>query len=450
MSQPDSVFTVDLKQTVQLGQDVHRGQAVRQPNHLSYDLALVELEDDGRLRDPAQLRDMEAAITAARRYPNGAIVVTFIHGWHHDGKWDIASDAGDEHFRGFRQVLRFLALREAERYFGGAGGRRVLGVYVAWNGDPRGSWLAGKPIATHLSFWDRYAVAKDIGEGDQLRTLVRTVVQRTKDRLQPPGAPEVESPLILIGHSMGGLMLECAFLSLIKDPGDPIVLPAGTEPRPIEIRRDNQRIRFPDAVVVLNSAADSTIHHEIRRTLAAAKFSKTVGEGSVSYAGPVLISATSSADKDTRVVWRAANILYPGRTTDGHDATLFTHSMIVGRPDVTCNPHNTPDFGQNWHCLRLPEPPNSASPDFAVDLPTENRRGQGHMPAFNRYRLFPIAGHDTAQLTWVLQIPPEIVSEHNDIFNPRASSLLISLIQLSGGIMSLAQDWDTTFEGPAN
>ena len=68
------------------------------------------------------------------------------------------------------------------------------------------------------------------------------------------------------------------------------------------------------------------------------------------------------------------------------------------------------------------------------------------MPDFVRYVLVPRGDMQRARSTWVFQLPPQIVSDHNDIYNPRATSLLIALIQLSGAIMSLAPDWPGTFE----
>jgi hypothetical protein len=443
IAQPRSVYTVDI------GKGVQQGQAKRAPNHPSYDVAVIKLNDDGAFSDAEQLEVAARAITTARSNSNGAIVVVFIHGWHHNGAWDVGADGGDSHFRAFRQMLAFIALREAERYFVEPGGRRVVGVYVAWNGDPPDSWLAGTGPLTHLSFWNRYATAKRIGEGAPMRSALRTIVQATKDPLLDGGgvrAQDVESPLILIGHSMGALMLESAFLSLIRDSTNPLVRPASEAARIVEVRRDGERIRFPDVLIALNSAADSVIHREIRQTLASGKYAKRVGDQQIGYAGPLLISATSSADNDTKVIWRGANILWPGRTTDGHDETLFTHRLVLERPQVTCNQRNTVDFGQNWHCLRFPEPANASTPHFPLDLPTRDRLGKGDVPPFARYRLVPLGDIQEARITWVFQIPPEVVSDHNDIFNSRASSLTLALIQISGAIMSLAQDWRTTFE----
>jgi len=447
IAQPNSVFTVNI------GSGIHSGQLVREPNHASYDVAVVRFKDDGNFLDIAELSAATQAVKQARDNLNGAIVVLFIHGWHHNAAWEISSDSGDSHFAAFRRMLAFLALREAERYFVFPGGRRVIGIYVGWNGDPEDSWLARGGVLTHLSFWNRYATARQIGDSDSILRLVRGIVQATKQSRpveERKGRAEVDSPLILIGHSMGALMLQSAFLTLIKDPSEPLVVPSEGEPRVVETLRNGQRIRFPDVLVSLNSAADSVIHQEIREALQARRFAKKVGDSQIAYAGPLLISATSSADNDTRVVWRGANLLHPGRTTDGHDGALFTHRLVREREGIACQGLAAPDFGQNWHCLRLPEPPNVPTPNFALDLPTRERASKSDIPPFARYRLLPMQDIHKPQLTWVFQVPPDVMSDHNDIFNSRAFSLTVALIQVSGAIMSLAQDWRTTFEGPAN
>jgi hypothetical protein len=440
--QANSVFTVDVHS------GATAGPVPRKPNDQSYDLAVIRFEDDGRLMKPTQLADAAAAITHARTNPNGAIVVLFIHGWHHSDAWNPVSDDGDTHFKAFRQTLKFITLREAERYVdGGAGGRRVVGVYVGWNGDPPNSWLTSVGGLTHLSFWNRYSTAKQIGGSDDMRRLLREVVQATKDPLPADrDNASIESPLILIGHSMGALMLQSAFLALLKDPTNPLSRSAATGPRIVEVRRNGLRVSFPDVLVALNSAADSVIHREIRDVLAAQKFTKMVGNQATSYAGPLLISATSTGDNDTKVIWRGANLLHPGRTTDGHDAKLFTHHFASDQSPVTCNPRGFVDFGQNWHCLRAPDPPNTATPAIAIDLPIRERSGRADVPPFARYVLRPLKNAQQAQLTWVFQVSPEIVADHNDIFNSRASSLMLAMIQMSGAIMSLAHDWDDTFE----
>jgi hypothetical protein len=419
-----------------------------QPNDAKYQLAVIRFEDSGAASDPRELLLAVECVEQARNARNGAVVIVFIHGWHHNAEWEIDTDTGDKHFAAFRQVLKALTLREAERYDAtGPKGRCIVGIYVGWNGDPPGSLLPSLGFLTHASFWDRGKTAETIGGGADLRDAMAKIFTATK---APNQDIATESPLILIGHSMGALILESAFLALLKDPAHPLAfdMPAGrTSPRPVEIRRDGMPILFPDVLLALSSAADSAIFRQIRDELVQRRIVKAIRANGPAYAPPLLISATSVADNDTGRIWPLANGPWAGRKTDGHDATLFTHDFALAQEPVRCDPRNIGmDFGQNWHCLRLPENAAGGEPTFTIDLPTRERDGvEDQAVPHARYRLTPRAPNQ-AHLGWVFQLPGHLVGDHNDIFNSRASSLMLGMIQISGAVMSLAQDWDDTFE----
>ena len=129
-----SVFTVKpIWQDPIRRHEVVPGPANTPPNEPWFHVAVVQFEDDGTA---ASRSHVDAAVAAIRRArdssPDGAIVVVFIHGWHHNAAWNrspstLATDAdGDDHFHSFRLVLESLALREVERPHW----RRVVGIYV--------------------------------------------------------------------------------------------------------------------------------------------------------------------------------------------------------------------------------------------------------------------------------------------------------------------------------
>ena len=444
-----SVFTVDLDNS---GAQIHIGQRKRDPNDASFDLARITFRDSGFFDDPGELQAGTPAIRQARTAnPNGAVVVVFIHGWHHNAAWDVGMDSGDAHFREFRNVLAGLALREAERYLrpeeGGEieirGGRRVVGIYLGWNGDPANSWRVNT-LLNHTTFWGRYDVAKKIGAGNDLRAAVRQIVASTKDPLDGQQTPE--SPLILIGHSMGALMLESAFLSLLRAEDDPLVRAPGNRDT-VQIRKNGQRISFPDVLIAVNSAADSQIAKDISAALQERKLEKTFISTQIRYAPPLFISVTSTADAATGWIWRTAQGLHFGRRTDGHDKSLLTHRFTREDKGVQCEPAGAVDKGQNWHCLRRPAPNDIAMPNIDIDLPTREREGLADRQVpHDRYRLSPIRNAAKPHLAWLFQVPREVTADHNDIFNSRARLLLMAMIQLSGAVMSLARDWERNFE----
>jgi hypothetical protein len=450
-SSASSLYPTGTSFTVDIRARARRPRYDYAPNDQAYDVAVVEFKDDGEFLDVTQLTEAVDCIKNARETNrNGAIVVVFCHGWHHDARWDVAGDGvdagGDAHFAAFRSVLRSLTLREAERYTSTAGGRRVVGIYIGWNGDPQGS-LLGEGWLTYLSFRDRYRVASRIGAGAHLSELVRTLVASTKDPIPSIKDPAPESPLVVIGHSMGALMLETAFLALLKGDPQSLVRQRAEPTATVEIHRAGQLVSFPDVMIALNSAADSRIAKGIGVVLSQLSMTKTATAPGIRYSPPLFVSVTSTADSATRRVWRVANVHRFWTKTDGHDASLFTHFFEADGAIVSCYPRGQVDFGQNWHCLRAPEPVVAATPIFAIDLPLREREGVEDVQVPHaRYRLTPLGDMGVPHLLWVFQVPPAIVESHNDIFNSRSSSLILALIQISGAVMSLAQDWSQSFE----
>jgi hypothetical protein len=80
-----------------------------------------------------------------------------------------------------------------------------------------------------------------------------------------------------------------------------------------------------------------------------------------------------------------------------------------------------------------------------IDLP-ERDRSDTRGPSHTRYQLRPIRARDETLTAWIFQVPPRISAEHNDIFNSRCSLLTLALMQISGAVMSLAEDWRDSFE----
>jgi hypothetical protein len=164
---------------------------------------------------------------------------------------------------GFRLILQNLAYREIERYSNGSPtGRRIVGVYLTWNGDPQGGFygaLAHLPRGSEASFWNRYGVAERVGAANDFRDALRRIVTAVK---HDPGH---ESPLVLLGHSMGALMMQSAFATLLEQGA--LVKPSvGATVEPTRVTSNGAPVLFPDLVLSLNSAADSEF---ARRILAA-------------------------------------------------------------------------------------------------------------------------------------------------------------------------------------
>jgi hypothetical protein len=291
-------------------------------------------------------------------------------------------------------------------------------------------------------------VAQRIGAEEAFQDTLRSIITTTKGPL--PGANGTESPLIMIGHSMGALMLESGLLALLQDKSRPLISrPSQINSGAVQLKGSQGLVSFPDLILALNSAADSSVAKGILQAFERHKLEKVATGGDISFSPPIMISVTSTGDIATRDIWRLAQGVYaPWRRTDGHDEALITHDFVHTAADSPCvKQPDVRDFGQNWHCLRRPSPLNSASPAIPIDLPVRERTGvKDELVPHTRYTITPRVMTTDARLMWVFQVPPAIMKDHNDIFNSKARSLTLALIQISGAVASLAADWAHSFE----
>lgn len=383
-------------------------------NDQKADVAVLKFEDNGSL---VSEKEQEQAIHLieqdSKTNKNGVIVVLFTHGWNHNASWD------DSNFVSFRKILLRLALREAERYVDGKeAGRRIIGIYVGWRGLVHKSG-----IRQLFTFQGRYRTAKKIGETSSLQTSLEKIIGATKSL-------NANSPVILAGHSLGALMLESALASVL-DP---------------ETRSGRDRpIQFPDLVLFLNSAADSEIAVRIQDHIKKrGPPRKKIDYEGTNFETPLFVSAASESDGVTKYLFRLGKF---GSKTDGNTKRVFTHRLAKHKEGVVCKRWAGPSFGQSWHCLRPPQN-NEGKLSFDIDLPSRksaltNGGSNGPGECHVRYRLT----QDKNSPFWIFQVPKDIVDGHNDIFNERASLLVMALIQVSGALMSLAIDYNQTFDG---
>jgi len=427
--------------TVQRNGSVSVGCVPQRPNQQSIDLAHIEFNDNGTFAKAGQLDNAVDCITQARKNPNGAVVVLFVHGWHHNAAWTPSKNDGDEHFASFRRILMSLALREAERYSGGVeSGRRVVGVYLGWNGDPQSGFFGfiAKYVSTYPAFFERYKVAETIAAGTDIRETVRRVIAETKTGSGP------DSPLALIGHSMGAMILEMSLEALVRQDQSIGASRSTSSESCVHVERNGQPAVFPDLVLLLNSAADADTSRSLITLLDQKRIRKVGTCDGRTFHAPLIIAATSLGDTATRDWFRRAK---PGHATAANTPSLLTHRLTGESPRVRCLPrpldHLATDYEQTWHCLRSPSIANDQITDVAIDLPRANvLRNDCH----TRYRLLRTSTSQSVTPYWLLQLETAIVSDHNDIFNRQASLLIMSFMQLSGSIVSVAKSWSDLFD----
>ena len=438
------------------------------PGHLEKfqcDFHVLEFSDEGLLKTAAPsspLKDVEDRIRALRQSSShGVVVVVFIHGWHH------SADLEDDHLKKFRRVVEAITIREWEAVDHPL--RPVVGVYIGWNGDPIGQWSAIKRIwgIKHLSFYGRYRVAESIGKSPAFQQTIVRIISAAKAPLDDgQGNRTVESALVLTGHSMGSLILQSAFAKLLHSRFEELRFKAvdseRVQPPHVRTFHNGTRIFFPDLLLCVNSAADSEIATRIIGRLRQLKISRSVESPPysapyVKYDAPLFVSITSTEDRDTRRTWRAAQVLALGlkgfsRRTDGHNPTLFTHTMTLRNEPARCSKREgVPDFEQAWHCLHLPVPSGASRHAFPIDLP-KGAREQTRDLEHERWLLAPKQhardAREIAEVAWIFQVPASISKNHNDVFETRTNALFMTMLQIAGAVVGLAHDFSSNFESP--
>jgi hypothetical protein len=200
-------------------------------NFRSYELAIVEFDDQGCCYDRAQMQGLANKLTEFA--VQDAIIVVFVHGWKHDARSD------DDNLTSFRHVLEETVGQEAQHSASmgssSTGPRPVLGVFVGWRGM---SLYDRFELSENLTFWDRQEAGRRVSVGSVRELFARLRSYRNKRRADG-GAPL----LVIVGHSFGGMIVYSALAqSLIEAATTPFgeVVPS-----------------FADLVLLVNPAVEA-------------------------------------------------------------------------------------------------------------------------------------------------------------------------------------------------
>ncbi len=286
-------------------------------SHATYDLGFVEFTDQGNVFDRDNLDTVLQHIDQHTHTADGAAVVVFIHGWHHNAK------AADENLQGFRQLL------ERTAQLGVTGKRRLIGVYVGWRGQ-----TIDLPVAEHFSYWARKNTASNIGRGGVTELMLK--LERSIAQANTPQHSN-HNILVALGHSFGGLVL----ISSLND----VLLERVIDAKPVghqACAADNaqqcstcvQTDTFGHGIILLNPAIEANELLQLKEVVAAQQcYAKTQ---------PKLLHVISSeADSATNVAFRVGQFLgvsvrsselplkrtYKGKTITLHERDLDTTTI---------------------------------------------------------------------------------------------------------------------------
>src|SRR5712692_1184401 len=393
-----------------------------------YDLLTVEFDDQGWVQGSSDLGrpaksdyldqffgQLEQIYRANQK--NGLSLVLFIHGWHHN------ADARDKNVTEFRLLLRDLAIFEggrqlSERNAEGSGPRAV-GIYVGWRGES-----ITVPIVNTVTFWERKNSAERVAQGSVRELFAR--LDFFRDTARPNGKRNVR--LLTIGHSFGGLI---TFEALSNE-----FLRAA-------VRREGGYVsRVGDVVVIVNPAVEGARYEPL---MVAGQRMRDMKDNQL----PVVVVATSAADSATGFFFplarRVSTLLEstPGPEGDaivkavGHNERYITHKLSL------CGAGDKEDCAAACPAPRLKERKSTkamSSPDrddysskLTQDMAAEvalmrvigDKGFKGRKYLCSGMRLEPTANQVPEQNPfWVVSTTGDIMSGHNDIFNPKFVSFI--------------------------
>ncbi|MCG7881709.1 MAG: hypothetical protein JAY75_20655 [Candidatus Thiodiazotropha taylori] len=351
--------------------------------HSKYDLAFAEFTERGNAFNDDWIKQVLAKI-GERQRTQGVVTMVFIHGWKYN------ADENDENLKDFKKTLELLA--ESAQLIN----RRLVGVYIGW----RGSSIK-LPLLKELTFWDRKAVAQEVGKGGVTRLLLEL------DKIDRENKRNV---LAIVGHSFGGAITVSATSEVLTEI--------------IVNDRQEHGGRIGDAVIVLNPAI------EANQTLSMVE--AAVDNQNTSLRNPLFYSISSDADSATHYLfpigqtigllftWRQKDLqrsYYYDRLTDeklvlreehldaattGNFAPYLTHRLTMNRSGDTPYPSLLP----------CDEVPDDCAPKGLTTL--DGHPTIGPLPAD-----YPLQ---------FIKTDTTVMAGHNDIFNPRILTFIYTLI----------------------
>ena len=369
----------------------------------SHDFAFVEFTERGNAFDDRRVADVLDRI-GTRARAGGAVVVVFVHGWKHNASEE------DGNVRSFKEALRTLGTILGQQY--GSGGlrtRRLVGVYVGWRGAS-----IQLPLVENLTFWDRKAVAEELGSGGVTRLLLDL------DRIT---AGEARNVMVVVGHSFGGAIVVRALSDLITER--------------VTNRADDERARvFADGVLVLNPAIEANqalpfVEAALQRPYARDQL-------------PLFISISSDADAATHyafpagqtiglATWRQADLqrsYYHDRRAPEQPLPLRERHL-----DATTAGNFAPFLTHRLHA-------DGEGDALRFTLDTceaagERCRPMGWTTLSGQPTIGPLPAHYPL---YFIKTDKSVMTDHNDIFNQKVRSFVFTVIDdvvrraLAGGV----------------
>ncbi len=280
-----------------------------------FTLGFIELSDDGHVKDEVQKQqvfDMVRQIAGEK----GAIIMTFVHGWHH------GPGVCDSNVACFRNVLQGIS-DDSDRLNKGP----VIGIYLGWRGE-------SARILKGATFYDRKRTAHRIGEEAGSRVLLELadLENEINDELDQKRSPGFVT-MVTAGHSFGGALVFSAVDNALvgewsgRDGVGPLAGPDGIK---------KKRRELGDLVLLINPAFEADRYRLFDEDLAL--------PGKYEPECPVLVTVASQGDAAVGAAFPAGRFLWllwhPLRwrhfkaelTGAGHYSPQWTHELRYEGP----------------------------------------------------------------------------------------------------------------------
>jgi len=394
-----------------------------------YRLAFIEFGEQGSYHDKTQLTQALKLVSDTKRK---VLLVMYVHGWHNNAK---SHDV--QRFENFLGGLASSPRVQQE-------GFQVTGVYLGWRGES----LAIPKLNSVFTIWDRKTAAERLASNNDCIDAIADLSACARLR------PRDQHYVILMGHSLGGLVVERAVAHSIS----------------AAIHSRAPRARPGDLIFTLNPASDSILTRQLVSSLndRFTYHGNYTGDGTYSTRTPgitfpgnqqAIVALSAKNDRATGGLFPVAmrfgqfskgfhdvpspSPLMHGKTepegryylsTPGNKEDLVTHDVVP----VSAGPIPAP--GSYYNALEANLDDRNMRDGYFVTSNSNPARAavtgmtvEGNDPSakviWKQWKLAPRGNARTPY--WIVQVPGEIINDHGGIWDPNSQALMAAIFRMN-------------------
>jgi hypothetical protein len=365
-----------------------------------FDLAFVEFTERGNVFDRKKMDEVLERVTSRAKEQNGVMAIVFTHGWKHN------ASPQDENVANFEKWLIKAArfeVTEGQQKQRLIGPRRLIGIYIGW----RGLSLDLGPL-TNVSYWERKAVAHEVGKGGVTEFLLR-LEHALVDKTDPN-----KNLSLVVGHSFGGAVVLTALNEILlerviaAEPGQ-----CGKKPKPgcTECVRTRS---FGHGVVLLNPAIEANEVLQLKELVAEKCFAQDQGR--------LMHVISSDADQATNKAFRLGQKLWSWRQDQTRfERTFGGTSITLEESELdTITLGNFKPF-QTGQLSKPAEPGGVWRYDNCVNDPDKACLSAKE----DKSRHIPVWGHEPLAF---IHTDKDFIGDHNAIFTNNVAAYLAAIV----------------------